>query len=123
MVKHAGSWVANLRRASRARKQQSVDALRKVVVAARKTAVYTRRLQEKGTRAYQVEDELAVLWTELGFALDDLGIDKLAKRCRIKGQHWADPASFDADYLEKADVGLDRMEKLALQLLRELDKP
>ena len=61
-----------------------------------------------------------MLWTELGFALEDLGITKLAKRCRIKGKHWADPTKTDKEFLEKADVGLERMEQLANEVLREI---
>lgn len=120
LVKHAGSWVVNLQRARRSRKEESVDALRKVVVAARHTAVYARQLQDTGKRSHSKEEELAVLWTELSFALEDLGMDKLAKRCRIKGKEWADPDSMDGAYLEKADTGLERMELLANGLLKEL---
>lgn len=120
LVKHAGSWVVNLQRARRSRKEESVDALRKVVIAARHTAVYMRQLQDTGQRSHQKEDELATLWTELSFALEDLGMDKLAKRCRIKGKEWAAPQSMDETYLDKADAGLERMEQLANALLQEL---
>lgn len=120
LVKHAGSWVVNLQRARRSRKEESVDALRKVVIAARHTAVYMRQLQDTGQRSHQKEDELATLWTELSFALEDLGMDKLSKRCRIKGKEWAAPQSMDETYLDKADAGLERMEQLANALLQEL---
>jgi hypothetical protein len=79
-----------------------------------------RQLQETGRRIHETEAELAVLWTELGFALQDLGVDKLAKRCYIKGRQWADPNQMDKDYLEKADVGLEKMEQLANELLLEI---
>lgn len=120
LVKHAGSWVSNLKRAKNTRKQASIDALRKVVIAARKTSVYMRQLQETGKQSHETETELAVLWTELGFALEDLGVTKLAKRCYIKGKQWADPSQFDQDFLEKADVGLEKMEQLATQVLGEI---
>lgn len=122
LVKHTGSWVTNLKRAKDSRKKESVDALRKVVVAARKTAVYMRQLKDTGTRSHPIESEISTLWTELGFALQDLGIHKLAKRCQIKGKHWADPRQADSEYLEKADVGLERMEQLANHLLREIGR-
>lgn len=121
LVKHAASWVANLKRASDARKRESKAALRGVIVAARKTAVYVRQLRDTGQSSHAVERELATLWTELSFKLEDLGLEKLAKRCRIKGREWADPSRMDATYLEKSDSGLDRMEQLALEVLREID--
>ncbi len=120
LVKHTNSWISNLKRAKTARKKESVEALRRVVIAARKTSVYTRQLNETGKRSHKMESELSIVWTELGFSLEDLGIEKLAKRCRIKGKYWQDPGKSDKDYLEKADVGLERMEQLATGLLREI---
>ena len=121
LVKHTGSWVTNLKRAKDARKKESVEALRKVVIAARQTSVYMRHLRDTGKRSHQKESELSMLWTELGFALEDLGISKLSKRCQIKGKHWADPEKTDREYLEKADVGLEKMEQLANEVLREIN--
>lgn len=121
LVKHSGSWVANLKRAKDARKKESIDALRRVVIAARKTSVYMRQLEETGEKSHQSEAELSVLWTELGFALEDLDIRKLAKRCRIKGKHWEHPGKMDKDYLKKADVSLVRMEQIANEVLREIN--
>jgi hypothetical protein len=117
LFRHGQQWLGNLRRARQDRIQASVQALRRVIVAARETAVYLRQLKETGKPDHQVERHLTVLWTELGFALEDLGIDKLAKRCQITGAHWADPARFDEEFLDKADVSLQRMETLARQLL------
>jgi len=122
LVKHTGTWVTNLKRAKDSRKKESVDALRKVVIAARQTAVYMRQLKDTGEKSHKTESELSVLWTELGFALEDLGIDKLAKRCRITGKHWADPEKMDQEYLDKADVGLEKMERLANEVLQEINK-
>ncbi len=122
LVKHTGSWLSNLKRAKGARKQESIEALRKVILAARKTTVYMRQLKETGKACHQTEAEIALLWTELSFALDDLGIGKLAKRCRIKGRQWTDPSRLDKEFLEKADVGLERMEQLANEILRENSK-
>jgi len=120
-AKHAGSWLTNLKRAKDERKKESVAALRKVVIAARQTSVYMRQLKDTGERSHQIESELSIHWTELGFALEDLGIPKLAKRCRIKGRHWAAPEKTDLQYLEKADVGLEKMEQLANEVLREIN--
>jgi len=120
LVKHTGAWVVNLKRAKDARKKESVEALRKVVIAARKTSVYMRQLKDTGKRSHRTESELSTLWTELGFALEDLGISKLAKRCRITGKHWADPVQMDKEFLAKADVGLEKMEQIANEVLREI---
>lgn len=122
LVKHTGSWISNLKRAKSARKLESIIALRKVILAARKTSVYVRQLHETGRQTHQTEAEIAVLWTELGFALEDLGIGKLAKRCRISGKHWANPSQSDLQFLEKANIGLASMEQLANELLREIKK-
>lgn len=120
ILKHAGSWLANLGRASRERKEQSVRAVRNVITASRETAVYVRQLKETGKRNHATEAHLSVLWTELSFALEDIGISKLAKRCHINGKHWADPDHYDQEFLQKADVSLDRMEKLANQILIQI---
>ncbi len=121
LLKHLSKWLANLRRAGDTRKNQSVAALRKVITAARQTRVYVRHLGKTGEQSHTTEAELAVTWTNLGFELSDLGLHKLAKRCDIKGRYWADPGQFDAGYLEKADVALDRMEKLARQMVAEIE--
>jgi len=122
LIKNASRWLVNLRRANHTRQQASLNALRKVVMAARKTAVYMRQLDDTQQRHYPTEVELATLWTELGFALEDLKVTKLAKRCSINGKQWADPKSLDKDFLAKADAGLDRIEQLANQLLVNLKR-
>lgn len=122
ILKHARSWLANLDRASKKRKEQSIRALRKVITASRETAVYIRQMKDTGTRCHNTEARLSVLWTELGFALEDIGIHKLAKRCQIKGKHLANPAHYDQDFLQKADVSLDRMEKLANEILIQINR-
>ena len=91
ILKHASSWLVNLGRASKERKGQSIRAVRDVITASRETAVYIRQIKETGNRNHETETHLSVLWTELGFALQDIGINKLAKRCQIKGKHWGNP--------------------------------
>ncbi len=113
IFKHVRSWLANLHRASQDRQQQSIRALRDVITAARETAVYIRQMKDTGRRDHGIEARLTVLWTELGFSLQDLGISKLAKRCQINGKHWSNPEHYDEDFLARADVSLERMERLA----------
>jgi hypothetical protein len=120
IFKHARSWLANLNRASDQRKQQSVRALRDIISASRETAVYIRQMNDNGARDHVTESHLAVLWTELGFALEDIGIDKLAKRCQITGKQWANPESYNEEFIKKADVSLESMERLAREILHEI---
>ncbi len=119
IFRHVRSWLSNLDRAGLQRKEQSVRALRGVIIAARETAVYIRRMKDTGQRHHDTESHLAVLWTELGFALQDLRIDKLAKRCRISGKHWSNPEYYDQTFLKRADVSLEQMERLAQQILQQ----
>mgnify|MGYP003624983074 FL=1 len=121
LFNHGSRWLLNLRRAKGERKQASVTALRKVITSSRETAVYIRQLNDSGERDHNTERHLSVLWTELGFALEDLGILKLAKRCQIKGKHWSNPSHYDKDFLDKADVSLDRMERVAREVLAEIN--
>lgn len=120
LIKHAASWLRNLHRASKERKKESIDALRGVISASRKTAVYVRQLNKKRERQYEKENELSEMWTNLSFRLYDLGLPGLAKKCDLKGRQWADPEQFDDEFLHQADLGLDSMEKLAKQILKEL---
>jgi hypothetical protein len=122
LFKHARSWLANLSRASEQRQRQSIEALRGIITASRQTAVYLRRLEETGRRDHATEERLSVRWTELGFQLEDLGITKLAKRCQVTGKHWSDPDHYDPEFLEKADVSLDRMERLATGILHQIQR-
>ena len=121
LFRHLGSWLGNLSRARQQRKRESIEALRAVVVAARHTQAYLRQLDDTGEQNHATEANLAGLWTELGFRLGDLGLTKLAKRCDIRGRYWADPDILDADFLQRADIGLERMEQLARQLLAEIE--
>ena len=121
LFKHLGQWLGNLSRAKQRRQRESIEALRAVVVAARHTQAYLRQLDDTGQQNHATEAQLAALWTELGFRLSDLGLSKLAKRCDIRGRYWANPDTLDKDFLKRADIGLERMEQMALQLLAEVE--
>ena len=120
IFRYVRSWLANLSRAGQKRRGESVAALRGVIKASRMTAAYLRQLGDTGLQDHAREAELAVLWTDLGFALEDLGIGKLAKRCKISGKRWSQPDHYDHDFLEKADISLDRMEALATEILQQV---
>ena len=121
LFKHLSQWLGNLSRAKQQRQRESIEALRAVVVAARHTQAYLRQLDDTGRQDHATEAKLAALWTELGFRLSDLGLAKLSKRCDIRGRYWANPDTLDKDFLKRADIGLERMEQMALQLLAEIE--
>ena len=122
LIRHLKRWLTNLRRAGTDRKKESTDALRAVILASRNTAVYVRRLKDTGKQDHQQEALLSEMWTALGFRLSDLGLPALAKRCDLKGRYWSDPGQFDSDFLDKADVGLEKMERLARQLVADVSR-
>ena len=122
LLRHAGRWLGNLRRAGVERKRESRAALRAVIRAARRTRTYLRHLERQQSADAAIEADLADLWTRLAFRLEDLDLGKLAKRCDIRGRYWADPEQFDSEFLARADVGLERIEQLARQLLDEVKK-
>ena len=121
LIKHAGTWLTNLKRARLTRKQESREALQKVILAARTTGVYVRTLKRTGEPVHDHESTIAELWTGLGFSLETLGIDKLAKHCHSIGRYWGDPEKLDPLFLEKAAPGLKRIEQTAREILAELE--
>lgn len=113
LVIHLKKWVTNLRRAGKQRQHESKAALRDVIKAVRHTTVYSRSLKQNKKTSLKQERELSLLWTDLSFQLEDLGLTKLAKRCHITGIYWSDPLQLDKDFLDKAAVGLADIERLA----------
>lgn len=127
LIKHVKQWLGNLGRARQERKQQSIKALRAVLMAARKTERYVTDLSDGKSQSRSKEEEIATLWTSLGFELEDLGIDKLAKVCRIKGKYWATRKSngesvFSEDFLNRAGTRLADVERLANLTIRAVKK-
>ena len=117
---HLKQWVSNLHRAKQQRKQESKQALRAVILVVRETTVYLRSLKEGQQKSIAKEERLSLSWTQLAFALEDLGLDKLASRCRIKGRYWASPADYDQHFLERAGMRLADIERMAQRSLKEL---
>lgn len=122
LFKHLRQWLVNLDRAGERRKRESMEALRAVTLAARATRVYLRRVADTAQADHAEEARLSEMWTGLGFKLKDLGLSALAKRCDVTGRYWSDPSQFDREFLDKADVGLGRMEQIARRLIAELGK-
>jgi len=121
LLTHVKQWLGNLVRAGKERKTESKEALRSVVLAVRETEIYVRHLNEDGKKSIKTERALSLQWTNLSFRLEDIKLNKLAKRCRLKGMYWADPAKFSSEFLDKAGTKLSDIEKLALLALREID--
>ena len=122
LIRHLKQWLLNLRRAGLERKRESIRALRAVILAARRTRAYLRQRKSGAAADHAEEAKLSATWTQLGFDLADLGLGKLAKRCDISGRYWADPAQFEREFIERADIGLRRMEQLARQTLAEIGR-
>jgi hypothetical protein len=117
LLTHAYRWLVNLRRASRGRRQASVRALQQLVKVARQTAVYLRHKEQDGKPDPQLEMALCDAWGDLSFRLKELGLTALAKKCDVRSRLWAWPDTYDSDYVRKAAVQLDTIEKEARHLL------
>lgn len=122
IITHVKQWVGNLRRAKQQRKLESKKALRAVISVVRETTVYLRSLKEGHPKSIDKEERLSLSWTQLAFELEDLGLNKLASRCSIKGRYWANPADYDRDFLERAGMRLADIERMAQSSLKELGK-
>lgn len=121
LLTHIARWLANLGRAKDARKKASIAAVREVILVARRTATYLRHVEQTGQQDVKQEQDLAERWTKLGFAMQDLGLGKLAKRCDIRGRAWADPQQFSREFMEKADVSLESIERLAALAIKDVN--
>ena len=117
---HLLRWVSNLGRAGAQRKLESRASLERVLLALRKTAVYRRSLDEGVGKNYDREAEIATEWTALALELERLGLAKLAKKCRVMGWFWENPERFDAEFLERAEIGFVQVERAATQLLKNI---
>lgn len=119
LLGHLGRWLGALRGAGEARREASRRALQQVVLAVRETSVHGAALAA-GSLDSATRVQLTRLWTELSFTLDELKLDKLAKRCRLLGQQLADPVHTDAALLAAAGARLSEIERQARALLSRL---
>ena len=127
IIRHVKQWLSNLGRAGKERKQQSKKALRAVILAVRETESYVTDLNQGAQQNKSTEREIANLWTTLAFELEDLGISRLAKACRIKGKYWSTrkrdgSSAFTEDFLTKAGTRLSDIERSARLALRQISK-
>ena len=119
LLAHIKRWVSNLSRAGKERKAESRRALRSVILAVRETEVYIRHIKEGGKKSIKTEKELSLRWTELSFELEDIGLNKLANRCRVTGKYWADPKKFSASFLDTLADKLNQIEQSAVTADKE----
>lgn len=119
VLTHVKRWISNLRRAGKKRKAESRKALRSVILAVRETQVYIRHLKDDGRKSIKIERTLSLRWTELSFALEDIGLHKLASRCRVTGKYWANPDGIDHAFLLELADKLNEIELLSVVADRE----
>ncbi len=119
LLKHVKSWLINLERAGDARKKESVEALRSVLSAVRETESYLRRLRLEG-RDQNKEDQLSILWTELSYKLHDLGLEKLEKKCFMKGKYWSDRDKYSDKDFDKYGISLELIEHIVKKQLKTI---
>ncbi|CAG0988167.1 hypothetical protein ANRL3_02584 [Anaerolineae bacterium] len=119
LIKYLIQWLRSLSKASDKRKIDCMQAVEAVIIGVRKTERYCRE-RDQGKVNPDTEAQLAVMWTELGFQLEALGVKKLAKRCDVKGQYWASPQKFSEEWWDKADIGLASVERLARGIRAEI---
>lgn len=119
VLTHVKKWISNLRRAGKERKAESRKALRSVILAVRETEIYIRQIKDGGNKSIQTERALSLRWTELSFELEDIGLTKLANRCRVTGKYWADPTGFDQTFLDEFAARLNQIEQLSVTADRD----
>lgn len=120
IITHIKQWITNLQRAGKERKAQSIKALRDVIRAVRQTEIYIRKIKEGGKPSIEEEKKLSLLWTELSFALTDIKLDKLAKKCMIKGKDWAVLSKQNTHFFDTAITRLSEIERTTLLMLEAI---
>lgn len=111
-------WIANLKRAKDARKKESIDALRQLILTVRTTNVYIKTIPSN-KRNYEKENELSMEWTKLGFELKDLGIEKASKKCEEYGKYWSRVMLLDELTINKIQDGMTVLELEANLIINE----
>ena len=114
VLTHVKRWISNLKRAGTKRKAESRKALRSVILAVRETEIYIRHIKDGGRKSIKTERDLSLRWTELSFELQDIGLGKLADRCRVTGKFWADPSRFEQSFLHELAEKLSQIERLSV---------
>lgn len=119
LLTHVKRWISNLSRAGKDRKAESRKALRSVILAVRETEIYIRHIKDGGGKSIKTERELSLRWTELSFELEDIGLNKLANRCRVTGKYWADPKKFSTSFLDSLADKLNQIEQSSVAADKE----
>lgn len=114
LVSLAHSWLAK-QSAERARRDAEYrTALDRLGTAVNATEFYLHRRREGSPRSEDKESDLSALWDSAGRALRHIN-PTLARRCRIKGKYWADPAKWTSTQIDELDI---RLKSVAMDLDR-----
>jgi len=87
------------------RGQAAVEAILRAV---NETKLYLSALSRGSPRDTNREAELSRHWTDAAAKLRAIDQD-LAMRCRLKGEYWTDPDTWDAQELQKARIFLTQV--------------
>ncbi len=119
VAKHLKKWVTNLKRARENRKNESIEALRQVIVASRGMRIYINEWKE-GVRDYPSEKQLSEEWTKLGFLVKDLGLQDLSNKCDELALKLTMIDQVGKETVEKTREALVSIEERAREILNEV---
>lgn len=92
-------------------------ALEEVFLALNQTKAYIANRTAGEPRDRRKEEDLSMAWSRASVQL--LGIDEdLATRCELKGEYWADPASWDKEDIHNARIGINEVSSEVRSLLK-----
>lgn len=81
-------------------------ALNQVLAALNLTKAYIADQTKGRSPDRQRELQLSLAWTRAAGSLQDIDPD-LSEKCRLEGEQWANPTSWEAEELEDAQRGID----------------
>lgn len=95
------------------RGQRAVESILRAV---NETKLYIAALSRSKSRDTDREEELSRLWTETAAALHGID-DDLGRRCRLKGEYWANPEQWSEQQVRDARILLTEVASDADALL------
>jgi len=120
----ARQWFATLKAESvlndERQAKQHREALDALLTALNETRIYLGAREREGRsleRDETQEVELSRLWTRAAAILQPLS-NSLSERCLMKGDYWANPATWTRTDLQRANISIDQMLNEVRQILR-----
>jgi len=92
-------------------------ALSRILRALNQTKAYIADQVSGAPQDRKREEELSMAWTRASGELWGID-DDLARRCELKGEYWANPASWEPADVERARIGIDQVSEEARSLLQ-----